>query len=316
MDGKELAALLRAQDRILILTHKRPDGDTTGCAAGLCLALRQLGKQAWVLPNEDITPIFAPYLEGLLLPAETEPAFVVSVDIAGRSLFTPAGQVWLERGIDLAIDHHPSYEGFAKESWVEPGRAACGELILELAQALGPMTPEIATPLYVAIATDTGCFAYSNTTPATHRAAALLMETGIDTATLNKRHFRTKSWKRIQLECSLLQELELHDGGRVALAAISLALMDRLSATSADLEDVASLVGQVEGVETAVTIKEQRDGSCKLSVRTSGGLNANKVCALLGGGGHAAASGCMITGSIETAKNTILEAIHTVQAQE
>ena len=287
--------------------------DTIGCAAGLCRALRQAGKQAWVLPNEDITPLFSPYLEGLLLPEGEQPEFVVSVDLSSRNLFSPGGRVWLDRGIDLAIDHHPSYEGFAKTCWVDPGRAACGELILDLVSELGPLTQEIAVPLYVAISTDTGCFVYGNTTPATHRAAAALMETGIDTAALNKRHFRTKSWKRVQIESTLMRELERHDGGKTALAVISLALMDQLSATSADLEDVASLVGQVEGVETSVTIREQQDGSCKLSVRTSGGLDANKVCGLLGGGGHAAASGCVITGSIETAKKSILEAIHTVQ---
>ena len=126
MNVSETAALLAAQDDILILTHKRPDGDTIGCAAGLCAALRALGKTAWALPNSDVSSLFAPYLEPYLAPAEVQPAFVVTVDLAARSLFTQEGEAWLKRGIDLAIDHHPSYEGFGKESCVDPGRAGVG----------------------------------------------------------------------------------------------------------------------------------------------------------------------------------------------
>ena len=102
MNYTEAAALLRGQDHILILTHKRPDGDTIGCAVALCQALREQGKIAAVLPNEDATSLFTPYLEGYLAEEGFQPYFVVSVDIAGRQLFTPGGEVWLQRGIDLA----------------------------------------------------------------------------------------------------------------------------------------------------------------------------------------------------------------------
>ena len=313
MNVSETAALLAAQDHILILTHKRPDGDTIGCAAGLCAALRALGKTAWALPNSDVSSLFAPYLEPYLAPAEVQPAFVVTVDLAARSLFTQEGEAWLKRGIDLAIDHHPSYEGFGKESCVDPGRAACGELIYDIVREWGPVTAEIALPLYVAVSTDTGCFQYSNTTPATHRIAAALMETGIDYAALNKKHFRTKSFQRLALEGRLTAEMEFHDGGKIAIAAVPLSLAAELGASAADMEDIAAFPGQIEGVETAVTIKEKEDGGCKLSVRTTGGLNASKVCGLLGGGGHAAGAGGSIPVPLEQAKAAVLEAIRTVQ---
>ena len=149
MDFAQAAALLRGQDRILILTHKRPDGDTIGCAVALCQALREQGKTAAILPNEDVTSLFAPYLEGYLAEEGFQPDFVVSVDIAGRQLFTPRGEVWLQRGIDLAIDHHPSYEGFAAQSCVDPARAACGELIYDLiAQCAGVLSDK---PLFFAV---------------------------------------------------------------------------------------------------------------------------------------------------------------------
>ena len=239
---------------------------------------------------------------------------MVSVDIAGTNLFTPTGEGWLRQGIDLAIDHHPSQEYFAKETCLDAGRAACGELVYDLIRQWGPVSREAALPLYVAVSTDTGCFQYSNTTAATHRVAADLMDTGIDAQGANKRHFRTKSLKRLKLESLIVDTMDLHDGGAIAIAAVSLADMARLEATERDAEDIAAFVGQLEGVHTSVTIRELAGGACKLSVRTDATLNATKVCALLGGGGHAAAAGCTVPGTVEEAKAAILAAIRKVQA--
>lgn len=313
MDYRQAAELLLSKNNILILTHKRPDGDTVGSAAGLCQALREQGKTAHILPNEDATSLFTPYLEGYLAGEDWTPDFVVSVDIAGRGLFTSTGEDWLRRGIDLGIDHHPSYEGFAAESCTDAGRAACGELIYDIIRQWGPVSAAAALPLYVAVATDTGCFMYSNTSPSTHRIAADLMAAGIDFQAANKRHFRTKSYKRLRLEAMLADTMELHDGGAIAIAAISLADMARLEAGERDAEDIAGFVGQLEGVRTAVTIRELKGGECKLSVRTDPSLSATQVCGLLGGGGHAAAAGCSVPGTVEDAKKAILGAIRQVQ---
>ena len=314
MTYTEAAAWLRAHDRYLILTHKRPDGDTIGCAAALCLGLRGLGKTAHICPGTGETHLFTPYLEGLLAPEGYEPETVVSVDIAARGLFTKSGQPWLERGIDLAIDHHPSQEFFAKETCLDAGRAACGEIIYDILNELGQVNGETAVPLYVAVSTDTGCFQYSNTTADTHRVAAALMDTGIDVFPLNKRHFRTKTWARLQVERLIVERMHRYEDGKVAVAPVSLALMDEAGATEEDMEDIAAFLGQIEGVETSVTIRELEDGACKLSVRTSGGLNATHVCALLGGGGHAAAAGCTVDGTLEQAESAILDAIRQVES--
>jgi phosphoesterase RecJ-like protein len=313
MDYKETAAFLAAQDHILILTHRRPDGDTIGCAVGLCAALRALGKTAWVLENPDATALFVPYLEGYLAPDGFIPAFVVSVDIAGVGLFTENALPYLERGIDLAIDHHPSNEGFGRENCVDPTRAACGELMYDIIRQWGSVDREAALPLYVAVSTDTGCFVYSNTTAGTHTVAAALMETGIDYRSANKRHFRTKSMKRLRLESMLCGGMELFDGGQTVVAAVSLEMMAALDATEEDVEDIAAYVGQVEGVSASVTIRELRPGECKLSVRTSSAVSATAVCALLGGGGHAAAAGCTVYGTVQDAKDAILAAIRQVK---
>ncbi len=312
MTCQEAAKWLEQQEDLLILTHRRPDGDTVGCAVALCLSLRKLGKTAYILTNEDATALFDSYWGDTLAPAGFEPKAVVSVDIASEGLFHKSAEIY-KCQVDLAIDHHGSNEGFAQYNCVEPEKAACGEILYTIITEWFPVDADIALPLYLAISTDTGCFVYSNTTPNTHRVAAALMETGIDYAGVNKRHFRTKSYTRLRVESRIIDTMDLHDEGAIALAAVSLRDMAELGATEEDLEDIAAFVGQLKGVRTAVTIRELKPGECKLSLRTGDGLDASKVCALLGGGGHAAAAGCTVMGSVEEAKTSILWAIRQIQ---
>lgn len=315
MDYREAAAFLNARDNYLILTHKRPDGDTIGCAAGLCRALRALGKTAYVLPSLDATTLLAGYLDGLTPPEGFEPDTVVSTDVATLNLLPDNAQPWRER-IDLAIDHHPSNEFFAKDTCLEADKAACGEIIWKICGELGVMDADIAVPLYVAVSTDTGCFVYSNTTPHTHRAAAALMEQDIPFQALNKKHFRTKSMKRLALESLLLQHMRLYHDGTVAVAALSLDMMAQTGATSEDTDDIAAFLGQIEGVLHTATIREHPNGECRISVRTKAELlNATRVCERLGGGGHKAASGCTVKGTVEDAVRAITAAIDDQLAQ-
>ena len=313
MNAIEAAALLERQDNILILTHRRPDGDTVGSAAALCLALRGKGKTAYVLPNEDATVRIGTYYNGVEAPAGFEPDFVVSVDIAGVGLFHDSAKKYAHR-VDLVIDHHPSNEHFGRENCVDDTCAACGELVYDICCRLGSVTPEMARLLYVAVSTDTGCFVYSNVTARTHRVAATLMDIGCDHIAVNKNHFRTKSAKRLKLEAILMNSIDLLQDGTVAIGAISLADMACVGATEDDAEDIAAFLGQIEGICVSVTIRELKPGECKLSVRTDPAkLSATEVCALLGGGGHAAASGCTVHGSVKDARQAIYKAIVTIQ---
>ena len=315
MTSQQAAGFLTAHDGYLILTHVRPDGDTIGCAAGLCRALRQIGKTAYILENPEVTELFSNYIDGFTVGPEFTPETVVSVDIASKSLFPAPAQPFLDR-VDLAIDHHPSQEFFAKETCLEADKAACGEIIWKICGELGTMDGEIAVPLYVAIATDCGCFVYANTTPHTHRAAAALMEQGIDFQALNKRHFRTKSVARMKLESLIIEHMHLYHNGTVAVAPISLELIARAGATSEDTDDIAAFLGQLKGVLHTATIREHEGGECRVSVRTKADeLNATRVCARLGGGGHKAASGCTIKGTVEEAERAILAAIDDQLAQ-
>ena len=305
----QAADFLKQRDNYLILTHKRPDGDTIGCAAGLCRALRGLGKTAYILPNEDVIPLLGGYLDGLTVPDGFIPGTVVSTDVATENLLPDSAALYKGR-IDLAIDHHPSQEFFAKETCLEADKAACGEIIWKICTELGVMDADIAAPLYVAVSTDCGCFVYSNTTPHTHRAAAALMEQGIPVQALNKRHFRTKSLARMKLESLILQNMHLYHDGTVAVAPISLELIAQAGATSEDTDDIAAFLGQLKGVLHTATIREHEGGECRVSVRTKADeLNATKVCARLGGGGHRAASGCTVKGTVDEAERAILAAI-------
>ena len=307
----ETAEALRSFDNVLILTHVRPDGDTVGCAAALCAGLRALGKTAYLLPNPELTRNSEPYFLPYAAPEGFVPSAVVSTDVATTALLPENARCWMG-AIDLAVDHHPSFEHFGKANIVRPEAAACGELVYDILADLGPITPEIALPLYVAVSTDTGCFAYTNTTSRTHQVAAALMATGIDYRTVNKVFFRTKSRKRMQLEGSMISTCEFYDRDRVAVLSVPISLMERFQATESDAEDLSALGGQIEGVDCAITMRELRLDVWKMSVRTGDRVNATRVCALLGGGGHAAAAGCTVEAPWAEAKARILAAVAQV----
>ena len=313
MTSQQAADFLTAHDGYLILTHVRPDGDTIGCAAGLCRALRQIGKTAYILENPEVTELFSNYIDGFTVGPEFTPETVVSVDIASKSLFPAPAQPYLDR-VDLAIDHHPSQEFFSKETCLDSKRAACGQLIFEIIKQFASITPEIGEALYVAVSTDCGCFQYSNTDAEAHRAAAELMESGFNPYPVNRKFFRTKTFRRLKLEGLLTAGMELRDGGQTALVFLTRAMIDEVGASERDMDDISAFVGQIEGVKNGVTLKETTDGHVKLSLRTDpGDLNASKVCALLGGGGHAAAAGAMLAGTVEEVRRRIIDAMEQVR---
>lgn len=315
MTTAEAARLLLGWDELLLLTHVRPDGDTVGSAAALCQALRDRGKTAYLLPNPELTATYAPYAAPYAAPEGFVPRYVVSVDIAALSLLPENARPYGER-IDLAIDHHPSQGFFARETCLEADSAACGEIVYDIITRLTPVTPDIALPLYVAVSTDTGCFVYSNTTARTHRIAAALMDCGIDAAPVNKALFRTKSRTRLAMEAWMAEWAEYYDHDRVVVMQIPLSLCLDYKATEADVEELSSLAALVEGTDCGVTLRELKDGRVKISLRTGPRVNATEVCALLGGGGHAAAAGATLHGTLSEVKQAVLQAIDMVAGED
>lgn len=308
---QEAADFLRTLDGVLLLTHVRPDGDTIGCAAALCRALRALGKTAYLLENTEITETYAPYAEGLWAPEGFVPESVVSVDIAAPGLLPENAAPYRDR-ICLAIDHHGSQEFFAERTCLDAGAAACGELVYEITKELTEVTPEMAMALYVAISTDCGCFVYANTTARTHRIAAELMERGIDVGPVNKALFRTKSPVRLAMEARMVADMKLYDRGRVVVMSIPLSLRQELHATEADIEELSSLAALVQGTDCGITLRELTPEKVKISLRTGPRVDASAVCRVLGGGGHRGAAGATVNGTMAEAEDAILRAYEEV----
>lgn len=308
---QEAAARLRQMNNVLLLTHVRPDGDTIGSAAALCQALRDMGKTAYLLYNPEITDTYAPYAAPYWASEGFVPEHIVSADIAALNLLPDNAAAYASR-VELTIDHHGSQEFFAAETCLDADAAACGEIIYRVIRELTAVTPAIALLLYVAISTDTGCFVYANTTADTHRIAAELLETGIDVGPVNKVLFRTKSKTRLAMEARMVADMELYDGGRVVVMSIPLSLRQELHATEADIEELSSLAALVEGTDCGITLRELKPGRVKLSLRTGPRVDACAVCQRLGGGGHTAAAGATVDGTLEDAKALILKAYRAV----
>lgn len=308
----EAAAWLRQNDCYLLLTHRRPDGDTIGSAAALCRGLRQLGKAAWLLENPEVTPKYAPYLTGLTVPAPLEGATVLAIDTASPGLLPENAQPMADN-VQLCIDHHGSNTGYAAATLVAPGCAACGEVIFRLLEALTvPVDKGIAEALYLAIATDTGCFRYSNVTAETMRIAAQLMDCGAAAYPINKVMFETKRLPRLRLEAYLIEHVAFFSAGRIGISIIPAHLRQQLGLTSDDLDDISGFARDIEGVEIGAMLRQQPDGSTKLSVRSSPAFDACAICAKLGGGGHKAAAGASLPLPPDHAQAALLQAIYDV----
>ena len=310
VDHETVVSRLLGADDILILCHKNPDGDTLGSGAALCLALRRLGKTAAVLCSDPIPAMYA-FLPITVFDGSFAPRFVVAVDVAGIQLFGDKNNMprYAEH-VDLCIDHHASNSGYAYESLVDGSVAAAAELLTSLIPELGvELTPDIAACLYTGLATDTGCFRFTNTTAATHRAAARLIEAGADVATLNERLFECRSHARMEAERMALESLEYYYGDRCAMICLTWDQIQAAGVAGAELEDLTSLPRSIEGVEVGLTLRQQKDGSYKISVRTGNQTNACSIARRLGGGGHPRAAGCEISGNLDNAKHAILDEV-------
>jgi len=303
---------LKSHDGFLILTHKNPDGDAVGSASALCRALRAIGKHAAVFPNPGFTSRYAAYLNGLT-NLDFTPSCIVAVDIADAKLI-PAAAEKHAGNVALAIDHHGTHKTFAEHLFLDSDAAACGEIIYHLVRELdAELTTEIASALYVAVSTDTGCFLHSSTTAESHRIAAKLLSTGVDIVPIHRDFFITKSRARLAVEANLIDSMHFYHSGKAAIMQLSLELIDKTQATEDDLDNISALARAVEGVELGILIREMADGTCKLSVRSGERVNAAELCAEFDGGGHIRAAGCTINASPKDAEIQLISAIERLK---
>lgn len=309
VDLVEAGEWLLEHDDYLILTHRRPDGDTVGCAAALCRGLRQKGKRAFVFPNEDLTPRLGFLLEGLTAPAGLLPAHILAVDIADPALLTE-GEAPYGGRVALCIDHHPSNTGYAERLLLQPRAAAAGELVFLLLETMG-VTPELPIweALYIAVATDTGCFRFSNTTPLSHEIAARAIGAGLDFHKHNHTFFEAKSKVRFAIERRMLDRLRFSPDGRVCCSWLDRGWLDSIAATDDDLDNLSTLTMSLEGVDCGIILTQNRgDRRYKVSVRTHKPADASRICQRFGGGGHPRAAGCTVDGPAEQAAQRLMAA--------
>ena len=307
----EASRLLLNNDNFHILTHRYPDGDTLGCAYALCYALRGLGKNANVKINGSLPSKFT-YLAKNYTEQDFSCEYVVSVDIAAPSLLGEL-QAEYEDKIDLCLDHHGSNSMNAKNIFVDASCAAACEIIYVLIKEMrAKITRDITNAIYTGISTDTGCFCYTNTTAQTHRIAADIISLGCDFTEINRINFETKTRAKIKMERMVYDTMEFYCGGKCAIIYTTLAMQKALCAGDDEMEGLASIPRQVEGVKMGITMREKEDGTFKVSVRTNDGINASDFCARFGGGGHVAASGCSIKGDLKTVKYMLIRAAEEV----
>ncbi len=309
MTIQETASFFQSHDGFLLVTHKNPDGDTLGSAAALCHALNRLGKSARLYRNPEITEKYMPYVSPFLTEEGFIPQCIVSVDVAAANMVCPG----FEGTFDLTVDHHETNAGFGSYNCIYPDKSACGEIVLEIIEAMNVVPDETeATLLYMAVSTDTGCFVYGNTNADSFAAGSRLLAYGARNKEINLRFFRKFSKSRLALEGMMLSSLELYREGKIVIASIPMEMMIQTGATEDDTDDLASIPGRVDTQVVGVLIRENENGKSKVSVRTLPEVNACSICSRFGGGGHDQAAGCTIPVPPVQAKELILQVINEI----
>lgn len=300
--------MLGELDNVLLLTHRNPDGDALGSVFGLYRALKNMGKNVRV--EVDTVPASLAFLVDGEAFSQFSEDYVVTVDVADIKLLNDDQYNKYADRIYLAIDHHESHRDYSEHLFLDAQAAATCEMICDmLLSASQEISPELADCLYVGIATDTGCFRYSNVTAKTLLSAAALSERGARMGDINRHIFETKSWAYLEFEKLAMNSLKTYFDGKCAVLVITQEMYKAAGVTEGDTQAITALPRQIEGVLAGVVIKEREEGRFKISLRSNEPLWANEICKELGGGGHRYAAGCDVEGTAQQALEQILEVI-------
>lgn len=303
---EKCAKILESKDNILILTHAHPDGDTLGSAFALCRALLSLGKRAKVKCSDAIQNKYNYLFENMDMP-DFDEDFVVAVDVATENLLGDLADIYAGK-VDLCIDHHGTNTNYAKKLLLNADAAAACEIVFKVIKALGvEIDLGIANCLYTGLTTDTGCFRYASATSNTYRAAAELIDLGVDNGRINRIMFETKTKTYAALERMALEGMQFFCDERVCVITITQEMYERTGSNEQETEAIAPLTRQIEGVEIGITIREKADKSCKSSIRTFESVDASKLASFFGGGGHKQAAACRFECGVEDAKKMLVE---------
>lgn len=314
-----VSELLYTAQNPLIVMHRRPDGDTVGSAVALMRLLRAVGKNVRGICADKMPERLAFLTEGLPIDTKLpEPPYTpFAIDVASPAQLGCVADLLEEAGVSIRamIDHHAIGRLFA-DHFILPDAAAAGEIVYDIAKEwqrrgyITEISAEIGRALYAALSSDTGCFRYSNVTPKTLRTAAALLEhPNVDAADINHRLFEAKSERQLRAEAFAIEHTRVSHGGRVAWTIVTQADRIALGVEEEHLETVIDMVRSRAGVEVALAIRENLDGTFKASMR-SNGFDVAAVATAFGGGGHIRAAGCAAPGrTAEEAAGALLAEI-------
>ncbi len=320
IDWQPLVEIVDRFDRFVLTSHVRPDCDALGSELGMALVLEAKGKDVLIVndhgvpenlsfidPNRRIRTLDAQRSAGGL---DDRQVLMVLDTSAWVQLGAMADVVRDFSGQVVVVDHHVGEDEMPGVMLKDTSAEACGRLVVEAADALGvPLDASIAMPLFAALATDTGWFRFRSVSAETYRMAGRLIEAGTDPAEVYRRLYEQDTLGRLKLRGTILARAETELGGRLVHTFVRQADFDAVGAVAADTEDVVNMTLAVAGTEVAVIFVEQPSGHVKVSFRSRGKLDCNRLATQFGGGGHKAAAGAMLPGPFEPARATVLEAV-------
>ena len=308
-----IARLIEENNDFTLIMHVSPDGDSIGSACALRLALMAMGKRVQAVCDGDVPRIYR-FLEGaedIIKPnAARVTSAAIAVDCADEGRMGAAGETFAQAKHTANIDHHVTNTMFAQHNAVEAHAAAAAEVVKRLIEQLdADFGANIATCLFCGLVTDTGNFAYSNTTPDTLFAAGELLQRGADNALINRAVYRSAPVsKRRMLGLGLIKAEYLH-GGKVAVCKLTQADFERFNARDEDCEGIIDNLRDVENVEIAMLMREKEPNVYKVSMRAKEYANVCAVAERYGGGGHRLAAGCTVRGELDALAAELTEAL-------
>jgi phosphoesterase RecJ-like protein len=307
--------VLRRAERILLTSHRRPDGDGTGSMAGLASLLRACGKTAVIYSVDPIARRYKwlPLINTTVHTISFDERFdcTVVVDCADVTLLgetLPPPEV---RGLLITLDHHASGHPFGDIAVWDPTAAAVGVVVHRIAvHERWPITVEAAIPLYVSLISDTGGFRHANTNAEALHVAAELVRAGVVPSAIAASLEERPSPGKLRLLGSVLSTLELHCAGRVGVLSVTTEMVDGARASWEDIEGMVNWARNVDGVQVGVLLTTAKGGGVRVSMRSrSEKVDVGKVCMTLGGGGHPGAGGCHLAGDLVTTKDRVVRAL-------
>lgn len=303
---EEINKRLDGAQKVLIVSHVRPDGDAIGSLLGLGLALRDAGKSVQMVLVDGV-PSSYKYLEGSELikkePIEEHDTFI-TVDCAD---FKRVGKIFENFGQpDINIDHHKTNEKFGKLNLIEADEVATAAILTTHLPAWGlKITKAIAAALLTGILTDTLGFRTSNTTPEALRQSATLMETGVNMSDIYMRALVNKTYPAARYWGAGLSSLQSKNG--IVWGTLTLADRKASGYSGNDDADIINMISSIEGNKVGMIFVEQSDNHVKISWRAlQTGIDVSQVAKYFQGGGHAAAAGADIEGSLNEVQQEVL----------